>query len=251
VLKFYLHEGTAIDNPGGTLPGATNIAGLTITTTATGANSNRRMDERIGNPAGGGQQSAAVTTSAVTTAQISWFRRWMSRELAAQTLAAQTIAVQFGASESNANSDMFENGRWFLALWRPSTGAIVTTMVNDTGLMTEPGTTETNTSKSTTSTVATAQHGDILVLELFSAQNQAMATGYTNTIFFDGDTEGSITTNAAYLLFTNDVVLSTRQQPVNYASTAAYCRKLARKAWHRRKSGIFVPDLWVPEGATI
>lgn len=38
-----------------------------------------------------------------------------------------------------------------------------------------------------------------------------------------------------------------RHPAMNHASTALLMSGL-RKAWHRRKSGIFVPDLWLPEG---
>jgi hypothetical protein len=235
--KLYLRDFT-VDNPGGTLPGGTNIAGLTINVTATGASTNRAMTEGTG----AGQTSAALTTAAQSTAQTNWFRRWCSRRLAAQSIAAQTITLSFAASESAAQSDMFENGRWFLALWRPSTGAIVTTMINDTALITEPGTGQTAISKGLTSTAATAQGGDILVLELFSAQSQSNATARTNTIFYDGVTEASATDCASFIQFATDVVqMQTHQQPVNYASTAVLMKGL-RRAWHRRPSGIFLPD---------
>ena len=246
-LKLYLHDATAPHNPGGTLPGGTNVAGLTINVTATGASTNRWMNHLIGTS----QVSQALTTAALSTAiQTNWFRRLISDRLEPQTIAAQTIQIQLGASESNANSDMFENGRWYLAIWRPATGAVVQALVNDTGLWTEPGTSETNSTKSTTSTAGTAQGGDILVLELFSAQQQAMAVGYTNTVFYDGTTEGSTTSNAAFLLFANDVQFQTLEQSANFASTTVLMGGLKR-AWHRRKSGIFVPRLWLPEGAVI
>jgi len=235
--KLYLRDFT-VDNPGGTLPGATNIAGLTITVTATGASTNRGMTEGTGS----GQTSAALTTSAVSSAQTNWFRRWVSRPIAPQTISAQTITLSLAASESAAQSDMFENGRWFLALWRPSTGAIVTTMINDTALITEPSTTQTAVSKSLTSTAATSQGGDVLVLELFSAQSQSNAVARTNTIFYDGTTEASTTNCASFIQFATDVIImQTLQQPANYASTALLTSRI-RSAWHRRRSGIFVPE---------
>lgn len=235
--KLYLRDFT-VDNPGGTLPGATNIAGLTITVTAAGASTNRGMTEGTGS----GQTSAALTTSAVTSAQTNWFRRWVSRPIAAQTISAQTVTLSLAASESAAQSDMFENGRWFLALWRPATGAIITTMVNDTAAITEPGTSQTARTKSLTSTAATAQGGDVLVLELFSAQSQTNATARTNTVFYDGITEASTTNVASFIQFATDVIImQTLQQPVNFASTAVFMGGI-RRAWHRRRSGIFIPS---------
>lgn len=234
--KFYLHDRTAPNDPGGTLPGATNVAGLTITVTATGASTNRHMAPDIG----AAQTSSALTTSGVTTAQTNWFRRWISDQLAAQSIPSQTVTCSLGASESNANSDMFEGGKWYLALYRPQTASVVTVLCSAT-LMTEPGTTQTSIPDTEVSTAATAAAGDILVLEVFSTQNQAMATAYTNTIFYDGTTELSISNIASYVGFTTDVVLQTLQQDMGFASTAVLMGGL-RRAWHRRRSGIFVPE---------
>lgn len=200
-LKFYLHDATTADT--GTLPGSTNISGQTVNITATGAATNRSADDAIG----ASQVSIALSTVASTSAQTNWFARFCSIPLAAQTIASQNVTVHLGASESNNSSNLFP--KVVITVWRPSTGATVGTLATLTGV-TEPGTNETDVSVAGTSTAITVALGDILVIEVFGANTQAMGTSYTNTIFYDGTTEASSSSNAAYVAFVNDVALAPR-----------------------------------------
>lgn len=203
--KFYWHDAATTDT--GTLPGAGSISGVSITTSAVGADTNRSMDASIG----AGQTSAALTTTADTLDRFYFFRRFLTGPLAAQTISAQTITIRMAATEANANSDMFENGALSLIAWRPSTGNYISGVLSTSRLglfsLTEPGTTQTAITGSVVSTARTLSAGDILVLEVISEQTQAMGTAYLNTIFYDGTTEGSTTNNAAHIEFTNDVAL--------------------------------------------
>lgn len=193
--KLYFHDAT---NPvGGTLPGAP--VGRSPSRESATARTLRMMDDIIG-----ASQVSVVDTTAATAAQSNLYRRFASKPLSAQTIASQTITVRLAASESNAASNMFSSGVFYLFLWRPSTGANIGVLVDIT-VITEPGTGETSIVASGTSTARTAQAGDILVLEIYSAQSQSMATSYTNTIYYDGTTEQSATSNAAHIEFTNAV----------------------------------------------
>ena len=165
---------------------------------------------------GTSQVSIAVTTLAQTTLQTNWFRRWCSDPIAAQTIAGQSIGLHAALAESNTNS-LFSVTFASLFLWRPSTGARIATLTDPgAGALATPGLTETAESGTDTTNFVsgvTASDGDILVLEFYGNAQQSMATSYTNTLFYDGTTEDSATSNAAYLLFTNDVALSVPHVP--------------------------------------
>jgi hypothetical protein len=205
VLKFYLHDAATSDT--GTLPGAAASVS-TITPDVIGSGVNRSMDATIGVL----QTSRLINTIARTTpTQGGLIARFLSAPIAAQTFADQAIDVRLGASEASTNSNFLPT--YCLVVWRPGTGAVVGRIRDNPstgGVGTEPGTTETNTLVQVfTSTPVTSQDGDVLVLELWRFPGtQAMATTYANTAFYDGTVEGSTTTNAAYLLFTNDVSMS-------------------------------------------
>lgn len=208
-LKFYLHDATTTDTgtlpaSGATVSGDTPGAGVTIALT------NKTMNGTIGTA----QASIAKTTLANTADQAVPIGRWLSDPIAAQTIAgAQTLTIHCGGSQSNTSSSFTITLN--VQLWRPSTGAVVGAIFDSnhaTGaLLPSPtGTVEADESQTVSSTAQTAQDGDVLVLELWRSHiAQGMATAYTNTIYYDGTTEGSATSNAAYLLFTNDVAMST------------------------------------------
>lgn len=210
--KLYLHDAVASLGTG-TLPGSATVSASTPTVTGLGATTNRSMDLVIG----GGQASLEVSTSATKATQTDWIAKFVSRPLASQTIAAQVIRVSYAGSESNTNSNY--NGGACLAVWRPSTGALVgrifdVTTAHSSQDPSQPGNTSENSSfmtfaASQTSAV-TAAAGDVLVLEVWNNQAQSMATSYTNTFFYDGSAEMSdpltVASNAgSNLLFANDV----------------------------------------------
>ncbi|HEY6966428.1 MAG TPA: DUF6701 domain-containing protein, partial [Burkholderiales bacterium] len=192
--KFYFHDANTPND--GTLPGATTLSATSPNVTSATAETNRDMDQNIG----AAQASASLNTLAVTTLQRNWFRRFLSRPLAAQTLPTGIWNIQGGALESNAASNMLLWGA-VIKVWRPSTGATVATLLDNPVLGTvEPGTAETNVLKATASITGVAVNdGDILVVELWAENTQGNATARVNTVFYDGTTEASTTSNAAFL----------------------------------------------------
>ena len=202
-VKFYFHDATTTDT--GTLP-STKLSGQTANVTATGASTNRAMTTSTGAL----QASAALTTLAQTTAQRNWFRRYVSAPLAAQTIAAGTTSdswlLALAGSESSTNSA--PTFTCYLGVWRPSTGALVGTIkdltangISGLGVTTvaEQWLGPTASTDIGTTTAVTTQDGDILVIEIWAVNIQAMATAYTNTLFYDGTTETSTTSAASYL----------------------------------------------------
>jgi hypothetical protein len=223
--RFYAHD--AATGLAGTLPSAYQVG--TVSQTAAGSATNRTMDGTLG----AAQVSAVVTTAAVTSVQASTFRRFLSGALAAQTISANpTLSWSVGAAEANANSDMFETGSAVVYIWRPGTGAVVGFLcglnATDSGL-TEPGTTQTacTATRAQTRPAITVLTGDILVWELCSQQSQAMGTGYTNTVFYDGATEGSVTDIASYLDLGFDLVMFTPPAPERVPRSTPYPQLLS------------------------
>lgn len=246
--KFYLHAATTPLT--GTLPGATTQSATSPSVTATGASTNRTMDGTIGTS----QTSAALTTLANTTAQPSWFRRFLSPALAAQTItaAANTWQLHIAGSVSSTNSN-FDAANGVCYVWRPSTGSLVGKLWDTMNLtFTMNSATEFASSGNVPTSVGTSvtcSNGDVLVYELWRGSGgQAMATAYTNTFFYDGTTEDSATSNAAFLLAPADLPLAAAAaalRPKQTIVSQAVQRSLTRcQKLTQRKSGLFVPAEW-------
>ena len=116
IQKFYLHD-AASDDPG-TLPSGTNVSAQTPTSTPFTV-ANKKMHDVIGAT----QASIAAATQANTNLQRIKIGRWLSAPLAAQTIASGTWSWRLAGAETNAASNMFFS--ICIAIWRPSTGAIV------------------------------------------------------------------------------------------------------------------------------
>lgn len=203
--KLYFHLiGTSVS---GTLPAST--ATISATTPAqTIAQGNHAMNRSIGTL----QATASITTNGTANAQPTPLARFISDRLAAQTFAltsAGDISLSIGGSESNAGSNF--QVRISLATWRPSTGAVVTRIHDLAANSTlEPGTSETSLTSTNAAggTSATIADGDVLICEIWRDSTvPGAATARTNTVYFDGTTEGSTTSNAAFINFPNDTLI--------------------------------------------
>lgn len=205
--KLYLHNATT--TVGGTLPGATDLSTSTPNPTMTGASTNRVMDTDIG----AAEVSQTVATLGQTSLQRIWQRRFISPELDAQTLnftSAGDVTFAVGCQQSNTNA-FFNVTLFYLAIWRPSTGAVVATLVDTpaSGLVSGGGNVTTakqfTVATGTLPSSGTAQAGDVLVLEIWDESMQAMGTSYTGTIYYDGTAEGT-SSSASYINFPNDTI---------------------------------------------
>jgi hypothetical protein len=84
------------------------------------------------------------------------------------------------------------------------------------------------------------------------------ATGLGSAVLDSGENAATLTfggtTSTAFASVGVELESQERSyHGLGFASTAVFMGGLrkARESWHRRKSGIFVPDLWVPERAVI
>jgi hypothetical protein len=173
---------------------------------------------------GAGQTSRAGSSLAQTGIQDGGYGYWTTDPLSgSQTVGGGTVTVNIAASESNTNMNLGENasgGAWkvYIYVWRPSTGAVVGTVVASytSWNTTEPSAASTEKVIHGTlgSSGISAQDGDIVVVELAVAHNQGMASSYTNTIFYDGTTENTTTNttvsnHAAFVQFTENLTFQT------------------------------------------
>lgn len=192
--KFYLHDAASGDT--GTLPVAT-VAVSGPAYTAPTAATNRALGGVIGTA----QVSQASTN---VNAATKWMRRFISDPLAAGTYSAGNWTIATAGAHSNALND--DSWQYQLVLWRPSTGALITRIIDaviGASFLSTP--TEGATSDTVAGAGFTAQDGDILVLEIWV--NALGGSTDTVTHYYDGTTEGSATTNAGYLLAPVDIPL--------------------------------------------
>jgi hypothetical protein len=196
IQKFYLHDANSAVS--GTLPTGEHSAS-SPSVTASGATTPRTMT----GTAGSSQASAALTTGANNSAQPSWFRTFVSVPLAAQTIGAGNWQLSLAGKEANASSNLHFTA--VIYAWRPSTGAVVGSLITDvaSASTTEPGTGQTAVNDTTIAgTAVEIADGDVLVCEIWrdATVQQGTATAYLNTVYYDGTTEASTTNEAAFIL---------------------------------------------------
>jgi hypothetical protein len=210
IQKLYLHD--AATGNTGTLPSGKQSATTDAqSSTPTGKNTQRSMD----GTAGSSQTSASWSTLANTSAQPTMLRMFESGPLAAQTIAAGNWQLSMAGIEANANANLHFTACVYV--WRPSTGALVGSRIFDTTAAStgEPGTSEAAVSDATISggSVTTAA-GDILVCEIWrDATTQGNGIARACQFFYDGTTEASTSTNAAFLLAPASIL--EQSDPVN------------------------------------
>lgn len=205
IAKFYCLDATSPNT--GTMPSNTpaTLAGGKVGagTEATGATTARDATDTIGtaNPDTKSTVTAAATSGAL---QRLGHRRFVSQPLAAQTFAAAdgNWTFSYARSESNTNHNGTSGtpiSLW-VYLWRPTTGLQVGTAHIQFITTILAATVE--TADSVTGAFNATQailDGDILVFDVYSEFNQAMATAYTDTFSYNGATEASTTTCASFV----------------------------------------------------
>lgn len=248
ISKFYLHDAATPNT--GTMPTGAFVNGADTAGDATGARTARATSDVIGSL----QKSSVITANPISGSGQAWgHRRFVSAPLAARTFASTDLNWTFSwaAAESNTNHNGLINCGIYL--WRPSTGLRVGTLfINLFANITATAT----TAYSSTGTWSTGSQaildGDLLVFEVSDQFTQSMATAYTSTFFYDGTTEASTTSNAAFVtppapltLFGGAAAAETPQPRV----ISQAVQRAATRCWARRPSGIVVPRLWTPEAA--
>jgi hypothetical protein len=205
--KFYWHDATTTNT--GIMP-STNQSATSPTITATGASTARAMTGSIG----GLQVGPTLASNGSRTKQNNWWRTFVSPPLQAITIPVNSTWELRAAIKVNTGTNSLWNISAIVYTWRPSTGARITTIIDavTTGIGTSASTSETDTSVALITgagAAVTILDGDILVIEVWGTVTQTNTTSRTWTLYYDGTTEGSTTSNAAYLLAPQDLPLLT------------------------------------------
>lgn len=194
--KFYLHDATSTDT--GTLPGGSSVmVSPSPTVTASGASVNRAMDKTIGTS----QVSQSVVVTNTDTE--AWVRRFLSPPLATQVIPGGGWTFSYGYSSTQPTGNDFPT--LDIGLWRPSTGQLIQRFAGMAGG--PPATTaEEAQNPATAASAIPVLEGDVLVIEFAISSGQIITA--TDAFYYDGITEGSATSNAAYLLAPAPIALA-------------------------------------------
>ena len=186
----------------GTLPTAEQSA-LTSIKDAEAQTVNRTMDTFKGTL----QTSVVLTSNATASAQDYYFTKFVSDALVSvSSITADNWVYAFSAKQSNAAANFPCDGAdkplyLNVYVWRPSTGAVVGTMLdgNTASVYAEPGgTTQVSEYGSfAASAVAGVQDGDVIVAEIWFRVTQGGANARTDTFYFDGTVETNFLIAAA------------------------------------------------------
>lgn len=178
-------------------------------------------------------QTPSGTTGASNTAQYFPVRRFVSPPLAAQTIpaTANSLLLQAGLQTSNASTSPIFFRFGCLAVWRPSTGALVGRLLDK---VTTGGGASSIASMAwhqssaaglfdTPAAALTIQDNDVLIFEMWVAVTQSMSTAYTTWVQFDGvddfTSDGTAESSAAAVLLTPTIYLLGESAPVGVSSS--------------------------------
>lgn len=201
ISKFYLLDAATPNT--GTMPGAAENMWRTTTNVAASDVADARTARDATDTPGASNPDIEITvTSSGASGVLESFgyRRFVSRPLAAQTIAAGTWTFSYARSESNLNHNQSVACHPFV--WRPSTGLLVAHLMVSAMTGTEPtaaGAVEAESVTNINGLAVAILDGDIVVLDVTTEYNQAMAVVYTETFSYNGTTEASTTTCASFV----------------------------------------------------
>jgi hypothetical protein len=191
-VRLFLHVAASTD--AGTLPSSSQtISAVGRDAIPVGTETNRSMDVTVG--------TSQVTQNDTFPGESELLARFLSAPLAAQTIPAANWTLAFAGSRASAPG--FADVNWTIGVWRPSTGAVVGLIVDqdpsaDVSIIATAGV-EVALSKTFSGASVVVQDGDILILELGTGGS----TTVNLSVYYDGTTQGSTTSNAANLLAPN------------------------------------------------
>jgi hypothetical protein len=185
--RLYFHVASSAVS--GTLP-TTEQSSLTAQKNFDAQTVNRTMNTTIGT-----SQDFTEHTAAHANGDNFFIAKWVSPPINAQTISANTWDYNFSTSQSSAATNfpvaVTGSARVNIYVWRPSTGAVVGTILDGQGALsgvTEPAA---NTQKNHVTTFSgssvTALLGDVIIFEAWVASISNNNTG-TKRYYFDGNT---------------------------------------------------------------
>ena len=155
------------------------------------------------------QNSIDCATNASTSAQVSYFTRFVTRTFSNTSISANTWNYHFAVEEDNVNANFPCSGSGksitiCVYVWNPTTQTKVGNVLDGSTNTdyTEPSSSATETAMSGTfagAAVNSIPSGCVLVYEAVFQITQNNATARTITFYYDGNTEDSTSSNAAYI----------------------------------------------------
>jgi hypothetical protein len=189
--RLYLNDAVAWPDVTGTLPTGSNSTHIFSDHTWADATTLRSM----GTSPGVAQVGPTDLTDADTNLHNHFIRFFMSRPLASnQTVGGGTVTINVADSESNTSANWVINNA-AVYVWRPSTGAVVGTLLDGGSGQTTIALEATSASSEQTSinawattTPVSALAGDVIICEVWASVTNGMNTAYTVGINYDGAT---------------------------------------------------------------
>lgn len=204
---LYFHA--ALSTVSGTLPSTAVFSAATIGTNMDAYTVNRHMNITIGTS----QTSISKSVTGSTDPFNVYITRFISDPLTAQTISSNTWTYYDATKSSTASSDWpgeaGGNGSRYAAIyvWRPSTGAVVGTIINGlsaTVSAVDVNTTEKSSKLTYTGASVVCLSGDVLAIEIMGADYEPSAI--TDYWYYDGTvlttTDNTATSNMASQLTT-------------------------------------------------
>jgi len=201
--KLYLHASTS--SVTGTLPTDEQSS---LTPDANDFEGSRTTNRTMNTTIGVSQANLTNTSTADTSSHNYYVSRWVSPLLYQGNVSANTWTFEFGAKESNAAANFPVSGtavagRVNCYIWKPSNGTKVGTILdgNTNADCEEAGTTQSVINMTFSGAQVTGMTpGDaVLVIEMWAIVTQANGTQRTQDVYYDGTTENSTSSEAAYL----------------------------------------------------
>ncbi len=208
--KLYFHNASASIT--GTLPSSEQSSLTADSNLFTGEDgtSNRSMNTTIGVS----QANLTNASTADTSSHNYYVARWVSPLIYETNIQAKTWTYEFGAKESNAAANWPVSGtaqaiRVNCYVWKPSDGTKVGTILdgNSNADFEEAGTSQSVINGTFVGAAVTGMTpGDaVLVFEMWAVVTQANGTSRTQDVYFDGTTENSTTSEAAFISTPQDI----------------------------------------------
>lgn len=159
------------------------------------------------------------TSAATTAAQSGMMGRFVTMPLSgAQTVGGSPMVMNVAESEGNLASNFWVNAI-HVFVWRPSTGALVGTVVDSGGTSlgglepTAAASTQVSHITGIATSAVSAETGDVVIIEVWSRFTQSMGTAYSSSFFFGGSVENTtenavVSNHASYVEFAENLVLT-------------------------------------------
>ena len=200
--KLYLHSATSTVS--GTLPTDEQSS---LTPDANDFEGSRTTNRTMNTTIGVSQANLTNTSTGDTNAHNYYITRFVSPLLYQGNISAQTWTMEYAAKEANAAANFPRNGAGAMYVncyvWKPSDGTKVGTILdgNSNADGEEAGTTQTVINFTFSGAAVTGMTpGDaVLVIEMWAQVTQGNGTTRVQDVYFDGTTENSTTSEAAFL----------------------------------------------------